>query len=768
MRILKSKVTTFVLAALCICALTAAILVPVLCRKQIVSDTNSDVIGKDTVDWMEGGTFGNALSDDLVMVGNYDFGEDYVTHTDYGTAGAFDMIFYNKFGLLENYSFKATMKIDSVDVSAVTDYKMGFYPVFVNEVNRAEVCLIQNQDDEVLMSISLCNDGVWEKLWEVIPIPADTDLYEENEIETIKIGSEHRIYLNGQKVYEFTAPFGAAQVGFLSESTLYSATGISVSEASAFPTETLSAPELTIAGSSASWTDIAHAEGYEMSVNGGEAFSAQSPFALSAYFKESGAADGTYEIKVRAKGNGTSYLDSAWSNAVSFEYSASQQQLAAPVISVTDNIVHFEKVENASSYRLRLYVVSGDKDLFVAEVTDVTDGYDLTALKEEYCGADETYCISVIAAGDGALYLDSEESDKADFIGGTQWNNVKGAYTAGKNAVTLVGQETADGDNYAVGYDLIYASGLYTDVTVSANIRITDEETVVNSKAGIKIAADESKYFTAFVVGNTISLLSTLDGGMSWVQIWSGNYEISSYDAEKGVDLKLVKTGETIKVYANGALVHTESALLIGADTQVKVGFTSEAVSPVVYGNIYIGEEEGLTFSSAVKGIYDTTESGKLVLTEQQTADGDNYSAGYDLIYLSDLYSDFTVSANIKMPAEGNTFSKAGIKIAVDESKYFTAFVVGNKIVLLSTLDGGASWVQIWGGNYKIHSYDAEKGVDLRLRKTGEQIEVYANDMLVHTESGFAIGADTQVKIGFTSEAVSPVEYSNIVLTYGE
>lgn len=109
--------------------------------------------------------------------------------------------------------------------------------------------------------------------------------------------------------------------------------------------------------------------------------------------------------------------------------------------------------------------------------------------------------------------------------------------------------------------------------------------------------------------------------------------------------------------------------------------------------------------------------------------------------------------------------SKAGIKIAVDESRYFDAFILpaAGQVTLLSTLDGGASWVQIWNC-IDIPEFDVSKATNLKLVKNGENIEIYVNEELMHTETGFAIGADTEVRVGLTSEAVSPVVYANVII----
>ncbi len=172
---------------------------------------------------------------------------------------------------------------------------------------------------------------------------------------------------------------------------------------------------------------------------------------------------------------------------------------------------------------------------------------------------------------------------------------VKGEYQTSGDCIRLEKQETIDADNYGTGYDLMYIEENLTDFSISADITIEDTEFNEFAKAGLKIAVDEEKYFSVFILPSTgeFCLLSTLDGGLNWVQIWPC-ISIPGFDIDQPTELKLVKTGEVIEVYVNGELRHTETEFKIGSDTPVKVGVTSEAVGPVVYTDVVIEEgQEG-------------------------------------------------------------------------------------------------------------------------------------------------------------------------------
>ena len=70
--------------------------------------------------------------------------------------------------------------------------------------------------------------------------------------------------------------------------------------------ETLAKPVPSFTGNSVTWSDVAHASSYDISINGGEPIhNATSPYSTSGF-----AVPGAYTVSVKAIGNGSTYLDS--------------------------------------------------------------------------------------------------------------------------------------------------------------------------------------------------------------------------------------------------------------------------------------------------------------------------------------------------------------------------------------------------------------------------------------------------------------------------
>lgn len=116
-----------------------------------------------------------------------------------------------------------------------------------------------------------------------------------------------------------------------------------------------------------------------------------------------GDLEGNFIFKLKAIGDGELYLDSDFSNEITYIQEAIEPQptkLARPTIELDGKVISWSEEPNASLYELHI----GD------EVLDIkTNEYDLTNILAELPEADE-YEIYVIAKGNGELYLDSDPS----------------------------------------------------------------------------------------------------------------------------------------------------------------------------------------------------------------------------------------------------------------------------------------------------------------------------------------------------------------------
>jgi hypothetical protein len=143
------------------------------------------------------------------------------------------------------------------------------------------------------------------------------------------------------------------------------------------------------------WNAVANASGYTVDVNGKEYDNKTSTtFSLSVLTEP-----GIYPLKVKAKGNKSTYTDSAWSTTVSHTVGAGGQPLAAPTnlqINSTTKILTWTVVTNASAY-----LVDIDGSAYQA----TTNSFSLSVLSDY-----KTYTIKVKALGNGTTSADSEWS----------------------------------------------------------------------------------------------------------------------------------------------------------------------------------------------------------------------------------------------------------------------------------------------------------------------------------------------------------------------
>jgi len=321
---------------------------------------------------------------------------------------------------------------------------------------------------------------------------------------------------------------------------------------------------------------------------------------INTILKELKMTDGTYKLKVFASNSdGERYENSDYSLETNYVFSTSLEALSKPVLSIDGSSIRFDKNENAKNYTMRIYVKSAmelgiDKENYV--LVDAFDfdyagiGYELNKLSEKLL-TDEIYVFEVKANGDGTTYIDSDYSKRLEYQNKNAiFHEVKGSYIGSSNSLSLIKQETLDGDNYASTnrYDAAYFKTKYVNFSLSTLISNSDTTENVSEKYGITIAIDLNTYYDIFVVGNKIIALS--QSGGTWVALWQTLYTIPDFERGNDVTLKVERKQDIITVYVNDILASTISNFTLGVDTEVNVGFTSEAISSIDYKNIEISE----------------------------------------------------------------------------------------------------------------------------------------------------------------------------------
>ncbi|MBE5745360.1 MAG: hypothetical protein E7355_04405 [Clostridiales bacterium] len=151
-----------------------------------------------------------------------------------------------------------------------------------------------------------------------------------------------------------------------------------------FTAAALSAPVVTLDYNKASWTEVANATGYIVTLNGVE----QAQQSEKTYTLKDGDT-----ISVKAVGNGTLYKDSASSSVVTFTAAT----LSAPVVTLSGNVASWAQVANATGYTVKI----GEEESFTTDLSvTLTHGQTVT----------------VKAAGEAGLYKESAWSNAVTFM----------------------------------------------------------------------------------------------------------------------------------------------------------------------------------------------------------------------------------------------------------------------------------------------------------------------------------------------------------------
>lgn len=186
--------------------------------------------------------------------------------------------------------------------------------------------------------------------------------------------------------------------------------------------ETLPAPAVSVEETDevfiVSWETVANASSYSLYLYDAEGNPVDGyngiAFTSGGSIAKSALQSGSYTVRVSAVGDGTAYLTSGLSEPVPLLLDVVAQKLDAPVISVQERAfeytVQWEAVSHASGYKCYLYNEEGTViNAYNGIAFESGDGINKAAL------AAGSYSVKVVAVGDGATYLDSDQSAAAAF-----------------------------------------------------------------------------------------------------------------------------------------------------------------------------------------------------------------------------------------------------------------------------------------------------------------------------------------------------------------
>ena len=157
----------------------------------------------------------------------------------------------------------------------------------------------------------------------------------------------------------------------------------------------LATPTVTLNGATASWTAVANASGYAYKIgeNGTES---SLPSSVTSYTLQNGET-----LYVKAKGDGVTYSDSAWSVAVTYTapVGPTSEKLATPEVWLEGNVATWSTVEHATAYKYRYTDVYPTIDTTTENSIVLRDGQSLW----------------VCATSSDSYYTDSDWSEVVTF-----------------------------------------------------------------------------------------------------------------------------------------------------------------------------------------------------------------------------------------------------------------------------------------------------------------------------------------------------------------
>lgn len=151
----------------------------------------------------------------------------------------------------------------------------------------------------------------------------------------------------------------------------------------------LSAPaSVSVSGTTLSWSSVSNAIGYKIDIDGATYTTSGTSYSLSGL-----SAVKTYTVRVQARGNNTTHVDSDWSSSATYRIS----KLGTPATpTISGKTLSWGAVSSASGYYINI-----DGSVYTSTAASFSLAI-LTAYK--------TYSIRIQARGNGTTYVDSDWS----------------------------------------------------------------------------------------------------------------------------------------------------------------------------------------------------------------------------------------------------------------------------------------------------------------------------------------------------------------------
>lgn len=327
----------------------------------------------------------------------------------------------------------------------------------------------------------------------------------------------------------------------------------------------LTAPQIALEDTTISWTAVENASGYDVYEGDSKAASVTE----TSYVIDKTAV-GAYVFKVKALGDGETYSDSPFSNAVTYTIA----QLAAPQITITGSTISWTAVQNANYYEI---FADGKREDAVMGCS-----YNIS-LADKIRG--KTYVYTVKANSTEAGFLPSDVS----------------------NAV-----------NYTVPLQIsvIFPSDYPTDSQVT--VSLYDGDTLKGTKSVSKTQNEmESVADFDIAVSDYVAKASGLAAG--YVATWA---DISEEQAEGTIEIIKTDSAATLTVGTNSVTLVAEDTEDPGDEVQsvARAIFTSGETS--VY-SLITTETDGLVATSKGNVLLDSSGSNGIYIGTLTVRDGE-------------------------------------------------------------------------------------------------------------------------------------------------
>ncbi len=333
------------------------------------------------------------------------------------------------------------------------------------------------------------------------------------------------------------------------------------SEGATYTASALTAPVVTLNGNVASWTAVDGAVGYAYKIdNGNVQNTTETSVTLS----------NAQSITVCAMGDKTTYLDGAWSTAVTFTASA----LATPTVTLNGNEVSWTAVDGAVGYEYRI------------------DNGEFTQTTETSVTLTSGQSIIVKALGDGVTCLNGGWSTKVTYALAAL---AVPTITFDKNVASWTAVEGASGYAYRI-------NGGAEKTTKKTSVELAHGQSIAVKALGDGESVDDSAWaVSARYVATTLGEVTlTINGNVArWTAVEGASeyvYKINGGEEQRTTNTFItLKDGEYVQVKAVG----DNKAYLDGTWSNV-VGFE--------YGNgTYTGQVEETGGCESVVGTVGVT-----------------------------------------------------------------------------------------------------------------------------------------------------------------